>query len=61
LGGAFDSFSSPTAGPSITDFQTAMRDNRDLIGAVKEVYPSTKTALEAAPKPLSALFEKLSH
>ena len=56
----FCPFSSQTPGSRVTDFQPALRDNSDLIGAVKEVCRSPKTALEAAPKPFSALFDKLS-
>src|ERR1019366_4125087 len=35
-------------------------NDRDLIGAVLRCYPSIKTALETAPNPFSALFDKLS-
>src|ERR1019366_145530 len=49
-------FSSQTPGSRVTDFQPAVRDNGDLIGAVRSV-PSPKTALEAAPNPFSALFD----
>jgi len=30
-------FSSQTAGPRVTDFQPAVRDNGDLIGAIRSV------------------------
>jgi hypothetical protein len=43
------------------DLRPVARDDRDLIGAVSRWIPSTKTALEAAPKPFSALFDKLTH
>src|ERR1019366_1016793 len=44
--------------PKSIDIRPVARDDRDLIGAVST--PSTKTALEAAPNPFSALFDNLS-
>src|ERR1019366_3364520 len=43
------------------DLSPIVRNDRDLIGAVLRCYPSTKTALENAPNPFSALFVNLSH
>jgi hypothetical protein len=43
----------------VIDFQPTVRDNEVLIGAVTS-RAVNKTALEAAPKPFSALFDNLS-
>jgi hypothetical protein len=40
----------------IIDFQSAVRENKDLDWGSFEVRPGTKTALEAAPNPCLALF-----
>src|SRR5258708_23052243 len=44
----------------IIDYQPTSRDNRDSDGCSFEGRPSTKPALETAPKPVSALFDNLS-
>ena len=55
LGAEFQRLSSHTSVPRITDSPPPKCDSIPLIGAVR-VYPSTMTALEAAPNPLSAFF-----
>jgi hypothetical protein len=56
--GTFPLFSSRPFVIEIIDISLVARNDRDLIGAVSS--PSTKTGLEAAPNPFSALFENLS-
>src|ERR1019366_8278613 len=51
--------SSQTPGPRVTDFQPAVRDNSDLIGATRSVFVS-QDGPRSCPKPISALFDNLS-
>ena len=45
---------------AITDIQSAMRENEDGSAQAK-VYPSPETDLDAAPKPLPAIFDNLTN
>ena len=44
-------FSSQTAGPCVTDIQPAVRDNGNLIGAVRGV-PVSQDGPQSRPKPI---------
>jgi hypothetical protein len=59
LGGPFDFFVTRSV-TAITAFQPALRDNKRSDWGSFEACPSTKTGLEAAPKPFSEMFLELS-
>ena len=59
-GPASRSFSSQGVRENIVDIRTRLHENRSLIGAAKGVSVSAKRAIKAAPKPFSAVLDRVS-